>query len=245
MDTETTTDTVRVSAIIPAPPERIYGAWLDSREHSAITRSTATIEAWVGGRHSAWGGSIRGTTLDLQPGRRIVQSWYASDFPPGSEDSRLEVLFEPIAGGTLVTLNHTGLPAGRGHRYEDGWRDYYLDHMKTYFIEHPTAPEADDEPRATPPRAEPAAAAKAAGTKPAARKAAAPKPAKRTKAATARARRKPVAKKAKATRRAKAKPKPRKGVAKRTAKRKPARAALRRGASKRKTSGRASSRRSR
>ena len=99
-----TTDSIRVSAIVPASPERVYRAWLDSREHSGITRSTATVEAWVGGRHSAWGGSIRGTTLELQPNRRIVQSWYASDFPPGSEDSRLEVLFEPVEDLWVASL---------------------------------------------------------------------------------------------------------------------------------------------
>jgi len=140
-----TTDSIRVSAIVPASPERVYRAWLDSREHSGITRSTATVEAWVGGRHSAWGGSIRGTTLELQPNRRIVQSWYASDFPPGSEDSRLEVLFEPAEGGTLVTINHTGLPLGRGHRYEEGWKDFYLDRMKEYFTSHPEPP-AEESP---------------------------------------------------------------------------------------------------
>ncbi|HEY6865758.1 MAG TPA: SRPBCC domain-containing protein, partial [Candidatus Eisenbacteria bacterium] len=144
MAAETTTDTIRVSAVIPAPPERVYAAWLDDAEHSAITHSAASVEPWVGGRHSAWGGSIRGTTLELQPNRRIVQSWWASDFPPGSEESRLEVLFEPVPGGTLVTINHTGLPNGRGHRYEDGWKDFYLDSMKQYFPAHPTAPPREE-----------------------------------------------------------------------------------------------------
>lgn len=140
MATDLTTDTIRISAIIAAPPERIYAAWLDSEEHSAITHSTAGVEPWVGGRHSAWGGSIRGTTVELQPNRRIVQTWWASDFPPGSEESRLEVVFEPVPEGTLVTINHTGLPQGRGHRYEDGWKDFYLDSMRSYFLAHPDAP---------------------------------------------------------------------------------------------------------
>jgi uncharacterized protein YndB with AHSA1/START domain len=148
MATDITTDTIRISAIIPATPERVYGAWLDSVEHSAITHSTAGIEPWVGGRHSAWGGSIRGTTLELQPNRRILQTWWASDFPPGSEESRLEVLFEPVPDGTLVTINHTGLPQGRGHRYEDGWKDFYLDNMKTYFPAH-AEPPAREESMAT------------------------------------------------------------------------------------------------
>ena len=201
MATDMTTDTIRISAIIPAPPERIYAAWLDSDEHSAITHSTAGVEAWVGGRHSAWGGSIRGTTVELQPGRRIVQTWWASDFPPGSEESRLEVLFEPVPEGTLVTINHTGLPQGRGHRYEDGWKDFYLDNMKAYFQAHPATPARDetmasagqmrmDLPSAsTAGRAVTAAARSGSGAQPVARK-----PAKAVAKKPARAR-KPAAKK--------------------------------------------------
>jgi len=193
---EMTTDTIRVSAIVPAPPERVYGAWLDSAEHSAITRSTASVEPWVGGRHSAWGGSIRGTMLELSPNRRIVQSWWASDFPPGSEESRLEVLFEPVPGGTLLTINHTGLPQGRGHRYEDGWKDFYLDNMKTYFPAHPEPPPREETlaelPAIVTARIEPVAApaakravARSPVVRPAAKRATASKP-RTGKAATAR-----------------------------------------------------------
>jgi uncharacterized protein YndB with AHSA1/START domain len=194
---EMTTDTIRVSAIVPAPPERVYGAWLDSAEHSAITRSTASIEPWVGGRHSAWGGSIRGTMLELSPNRRIVQSWWASDFPPGSEESRLEVLFEPVPGGTLLTINHTGLPQGRGHRYEDGWKDFYLDNMRSYFPAHPEPPPREESPATIPaigagtmePAAAPAAkrAVAKSSARPAAKRAVAKSPARPTaKRATAR-----------------------------------------------------------
>ena len=230
-----TTDTVRVSAIVPAPPQRVYGAWLDSREHSAITRSTATVEAWVGGRHSAWGGSIRGTTLELQVDRRIVQSWYASDFPPGSEDSRLEVLFERVEGGTLVTINHTGLPSGRGHRYEEGWKDFYLDRMKEYFTTHPEPPPVEESmaPIGRMSTMEPSAGASTrpkAGTK-----------AAKARPATKKTARAPKAKKATKRPAAKRKPVARKGTAK--VRSKPARAARKTGG--RAASGRAKARRSR
>jgi uncharacterized protein YndB with AHSA1/START domain len=263
MATDMTTDTIRISAIIPASPERVYGAWLDSEEHSAITHSTAGIEPWVGGRHSAWGGSIRGTTLELQPNRRIVQTWWASDFPPGSEESRLEVLFEPVPGGTLVTINHTGLPQGRGHRYEDGWKDFYLDNMKEYFPAH-AAPPARDETLASAgqmrmdlpsgtmagkaPTAAPhsAAGARKAAKKPAARKvakavvkkAAAKKPTAKKKPA-----RKPAARKVAKKPRSRPKGKPARA---RKAAPKPARKAARvRAARPRKTAGRFKARRGR
>ena len=269
MATDMTTDTIRISAIIPASPERIYAAWLDSDEHSAITHSTAGVEAWVGGRHSAWGGSIRGTTVELQPNRRIVQTWWASDFPPGSEESRLEVVFEPVPGGTLVTINHTGLPQGRGHRYEDGWKDFYLDNMKEYFQAHPALPAREetmapagqmrmDLPAASTARRAVAAAARigdgvrTSARKLVARKLAARKPAKSVAKKPARARkavakkktaRKPVARKL--AKKPKARPK-RKPAKARKAAPKPARNAGRaKPARARKTTGRVKARRGR
>ena len=142
------TDSVRVSDVIPAPPARIYRAWLDAREHSMITGSKATAEPGVGGHFSAWGGSIRGTTLELEPDALIVQAWRASDFPEGSEDSRLEVRFqalEPAEHGTRVTILHTGLPVGTGHRYEEGWRNFYFERMKKYFAAAPAVPSSREE----------------------------------------------------------------------------------------------------
>jgi len=142
------TDSVRVSDVIPAPPARIYRAWLDAREHSLITGSKATVEPGVGGHFSAWGGSIRGTTLELEPDALVVQAWRASDFPEGSEDSRLEVRFqalEPAEHGTRVTILHTGLPVGTGHRYEEGWRNFYFERMKKYFAAAPAVPSSREE----------------------------------------------------------------------------------------------------
>jgi uncharacterized protein YndB with AHSA1/START domain len=264
MATDMTTDTIRISAVISAPPERIYAAWLDSEEHSAITHSTAGVEPWVGGRHSAWGGSIRGTTVELQPNRRIVQTWWASDFPPGAEESRVEVLFEPVPDGTLVTINHTGLPQGRGHRYEDGWKDFYLDNMKDYFLAHPSTPMREESPAptgqtrmdlpaaSTPGRAIATAVRgtggeRAASAKTAKKPARAKKPAAKRPAAKKKAARKPVARKVarKVAKKAKARPK-RKPVKARKPARKPARKAARSKAPKaRKSGGRAKSRRGR
>lgn len=128
------TESLRLSDVIPADPQRIYDAWLDGEEHGAFTGGgEASVEPGIGGRHTAWDGYIEGRTLELQPGRRLVQSWRTSEFPEGSPDSRLEVLFEPAEGGTRVTIVHTGIPAGQAVRYEGGWVDYYFAPMKEYF----------------------------------------------------------------------------------------------------------------
>ena len=122
-----------VSEVIPAPPQRIYSAWLDAEEHSAFTGDEATVEPFVGGRHSAFGGYAEGTNLELLPGRRIVQTWRSRDFPEGSPDSRLEVTLEETLGGTVVTILHTEVPTGQAEQYRDGWVKYYLEPLKEFF----------------------------------------------------------------------------------------------------------------
>src|SRR4249920_2350218 len=98
-----TNESILISEVIPATPERIFSAWMDSAEHSAFTGEEATVVPKVGGEHQSAGGYIKGRTLELHEGTRIVQSWRTTEFPPESPDSRVEITLEPTLGGTLVT----------------------------------------------------------------------------------------------------------------------------------------------
>ena len=158
-------ETVRVTAVIPASADRVYAAWLDSAEHSKMTGGKAAVVPEIGGEHSAWDGYIAGKTLELEPGRRIVQSWRTTDFPLGHSDSRLEVhLLDVGEDACEVTIIHTEIPEGQGAQYDTGWQGHYLVPMKKYF--------------AKPAKPKPAPAKKAAPKKPAK---AAKKPAKAAK----------------------------------------------------------------
>lgn len=126
-------EAIKVSATISVGMKRLYEAWLDSMEHSAFTGGEALIDPIVGGRFTAWDGYIEGTTLELKPNKRIVQSWRTSDFPKGAPDSKLEILFESAKTGTKMTFIHTEIPNGQGKNYKDGWKDFYFTPMKAYF----------------------------------------------------------------------------------------------------------------
>ena len=121
-----------VSTFIQAPPEEIYKAWLDSEGHANMTGGSASVSAEVGGEFEAWDGYIRGRNLELEYGKRIVQSWRTMEFSEDEEDSQIEVTFEWMEDGTKVTLRHTKLPADGG-QYEQGWVDNYFKPMKEYF----------------------------------------------------------------------------------------------------------------
>lgn len=127
-----TFDDIEVEGIVRASPERIYAAWIDGEGHTAMTGSPATCDAKVGGAFTAWGGYIKGHTLELEPNRRIVQAWRTSQFPEDAGNSKLEVLLEAVDEGTKVVFRHTSIPGGQGVLYKAGWVGHYLEPMQKW-----------------------------------------------------------------------------------------------------------------
>jgi activator of HSP90 ATPase len=121
-----------ISALIPATPQEVYAAWLSSEGHSQMTGGFASVTAEVGGEFEAWDGYISGKNLELEQGKRIVQSWRTTEFKDDDPDSRLEITLEPLGDQTKLTLRHTGLPP-HGGQYEQGWVENYFEPMKEYF----------------------------------------------------------------------------------------------------------------
>jgi uncharacterized protein YndB with AHSA1/START domain len=127
-------DSLQVEMIVAAEPQRVFSAWMDSREHAAFTGGgEAVVEPWAGGRFIAWDGYIHGILLGVDEGRRIVQTWRTSEFPHESRDSRLVVEFEPTRGGTRVMIKHSDLPPSHVKKYEKGWTEHYLKALARYF----------------------------------------------------------------------------------------------------------------
>ncbi|APZ93348.1 SRPBCC domain-containing protein [Fuerstiella marisgermanici] len=121
-----------VSAVIPASPKEIYDAWLNSDGHTKMTGSPAHSTAIVGDPFDAWDGYISGKYLKLEPGKRIVQSWRGSSYKDSDADSQIEVTFEPVEGGTKITLAHTNVPNDQAS-HEPGWRTHCFAPMQKYF----------------------------------------------------------------------------------------------------------------
>lgn len=122
-----------VDCELAADPATIYRAWLSSDGHSAMTGAEASVDPTIGGAFSAWDGYIEGRTLELDPDRRIVQSWRTSEFSPEQADSQIEVLLDATPAGTHVTIKHTGVPADQLGYEQGGWDDNYFTPMREYF----------------------------------------------------------------------------------------------------------------
>jgi uncharacterized protein YndB with AHSA1/START domain len=121
-----------VSTEIKASPEEIYNSWLSSDGHTKMTGGSANVTAEIGAEFEAWDGYIKGRNLELEPNKRIVQSWRTAEFSDDEEDSMLEITFKKKRNGTEVTIRHTHLPP-HGRQYEQGWKENYFQPMKEYF----------------------------------------------------------------------------------------------------------------
>jgi activator of HSP90 ATPase len=122
-----------LTEILPDTPQQVYDAWMSSEGHTAMTGADATVDPRPGGQYTAWDGYITGHTVALEPGRRIVQTWRTTEFAKSHRDSEIDVLLEPVEGGTRLTLHHRNVPDGQLGYEHGGWQESYFDPMKEYF----------------------------------------------------------------------------------------------------------------
>jgi len=122
-----------VTHTFKASPVQLYAAWLDSKQHAAMTGAEADVSNKVGEEFSAWDGYITGRNLELEPNKRIKQAWRTSEFAEDQPDSIIEITFKELAADkTELTLTHSELPDS-DTQYIDGWGDSYFTPMKEYF----------------------------------------------------------------------------------------------------------------
>ena len=120
-------DRARVSVAVAVPPSRafeVFTADIDQWwrrgmkfRHSDARSSLLCIEPKVGGRlfesfeaqgteHVIEVGRVR----VWEPPRQLKFTWRNANFAP-HEQTEVEIQFEPIASGTLVTVTHSGFSA--------------------------------------------------------------------------------------------------------------------------------------
>lgn len=126
-------ESLKMSITLPIKADKLYKAWLTSKDHAAFTGGGAKVSSKVGGKFTAWDGYINGKNLELKANKKIVQSWRTSEFPENAPDSTLEISFEEKNGKTKLNLYHHNLQRGDAKKYRSGWKDFYFEPMKQYF----------------------------------------------------------------------------------------------------------------
>jgi activator of HSP90 ATPase len=114
-----------------ATPKKVYDALMDSKKHAEFTGADAEIVAKVGGKFTVHGGYITGENLELQPGKRIVQSWHAEEeYWPADHFSKVIFDLKADKGGTKLNFTQEGVPVEHVEEIAEGWETYYWEPMK-------------------------------------------------------------------------------------------------------------------
>jgi uncharacterized protein YndB with AHSA1/START domain len=132
----------RFERTIPAPPEKVYDAWLNPKVPGTPWHKGAKLIFnpeldglfWVlvleGSPHPHYG---RFTELE-RPGR-IQYTWISPNTL--GEETIVTLTFKKKDENTLMTLEHFGLPdTDDGRAYEEGW-NYFLNTFREQFWDAP------------------------------------------------------------------------------------------------------------
>jgi uncharacterized protein YndB with AHSA1/START domain len=128
------TSTITISRTVPAPPERVFGAWTDASQLAAwwwpqLADTTYDVDARPGGRFRiaspVLGATVTGVYTEVDPPRTLAFTWcwQDDDEPDAVVEDTVVVTFEPNTSGTVVTIAHTStahVPEGGA---EQGWND--------------------------------------------------------------------------------------------------------------------------
>lgn len=110
--------------MLPAAPAEVYEVWMTSAKHAAFTGQEALISNQVGGKFTTFDGWASGTNVKLVPGKTIVQTWRADDWPAEAM-STITVQLLPAPKGTKLLFTQTDVPASKAKDVAKGWREYY------------------------------------------------------------------------------------------------------------------------
>jgi activator of HSP90 ATPase len=123
---------IRQQLTFNAAPKEIYAALADSAQHAAFTGAAAKIGTEVGEPFSAHAGYIRGITVELVPGKRIVQAWRGKNWPKGVYSITSFELEAAGKGKARLIFTQHGVPDRFHAQISDGWNVHYWQPLRKW-----------------------------------------------------------------------------------------------------------------
>lgn len=131
---------VKQTVVLPASPKKLYAQYLSRRAHGAIGGGKVVIGARPGSAFSAFGGALKGRTLQTIPGKLIVQAWRSKAFHKSDVDSTLILRFLPAGRNRgRIDLVHVNVPSHDYNGVNNGWREYYWKPWRKYLAKRRSA----------------------------------------------------------------------------------------------------------
>lgn len=116
--------------------EELYQTFVDPQRLAAFTRAPPKVfeGAKKGGKFELFGGNVSGEYLELEPGKKVVQSWRLAQWPAG-HFSKLQIEFDQndVDHVTVMRVTWTGVPVGQEEVTKRNWLEYYVRSIKQTF----------------------------------------------------------------------------------------------------------------
>ncbi|MDB5229309.1 MAG: hypothetical protein JWN76_114 [Chitinophagaceae bacterium] len=117
--------------IITAPPEDVYLALTNPATIQLWTGEPAEMSEEPGSEFSMWDGSIVGTNLEFEKGKKIVQQWYFDQ----EEPSIVTIKLHEHKDGTSLELRHSNIPDSEYDDITEGWTESYMRSLMEFYDE--------------------------------------------------------------------------------------------------------------
>lgn len=120
---------------IVASASDIWQALTNSKDIKKWGAGPAKMDDKVGTKFSLWGGDIWGKNIEVIPEKKLVQEWYSKENEKWEKPSIVTITLIKEEKGIRLFLHQTDLPDAFATNIANGWRDYYLEPLKSYVEE--------------------------------------------------------------------------------------------------------------
>jgi len=115
---------------INAEPSDVYSALTNPFTIELWSGYPAEMSTEPGSEFSLWEGDITGKNIEFIQDKKLVQEWYFGD---QTEKSIVTISVFPDKDNSSVTVEHTNIPDEEFDDIAEGWRDYYIGAIVSFF----------------------------------------------------------------------------------------------------------------
>jgi activator of HSP90 ATPase len=126
------TKNIEHKVVFNASPDEVYDALINEKKHAQFTGEPAKLRPKAGAAFTCYEGYITGITLELEPGKKIVQAWRSRDWPAGHYSIVTFALAKKSGNTTELHFTQIGVPADDYADKNKGWRTHYWEPLKKF-----------------------------------------------------------------------------------------------------------------
>jgi len=115
---------------INAEAADVYSALTNPYTISIWSGYPAEMSTEPGSEFSLWDGDITGQNIEFITDHKVVQEWY---FGEQAERSIVTITIKPVKDEADVTVEHTNIPDDEYDNIAEGWREYYMGAIISFF----------------------------------------------------------------------------------------------------------------